>query len=287
MTDAAAQEGERHYAAWRRAKRWRQGVALASFLGVTLLAAQVSEVSMGRLAEGVPALGAYLVNLLPPVRPASAATDLTAWYWALPRWLGLLWDTVLMAFLGTLLAACGALVLGFAAARNLAPHRILGFSCRRLLEAVRTIPELVFALLFVYAFGLGPMAGVLAIALHSLGSLGKLFSEAAENAAPQPLEGLRAAGANWAETVRFGALPQVLPGLVSYTLLRFETNVRAASVIGFVGVGGIGQELYTAVRQFVYADVSALLVLIVLTVTAVDLACEALRRRVSPGGAAA
>src|SRR6185436_19181647 len=142
---------------------------------------------------------------------------------------------------------------------------------RRLLEFARTVPGIVFALIFVIAFGLGPMAGVLAIAVHSAGALGKLFSEIVENADMKPVEGVRSTGASWLSCMRFGVLPQVSAGFASYTLLRFEINVREASVMGFVGAGGIGQELLVAVRKFYYYDVSAILLLIIVTVFLIDI----------------
>jgi phosphonate transport system permease protein len=151
--------------------------------------------------------------------------------------------------------------------------------CRRLLELFRTVPELVFALIFVYAFGLGPLPGVLAIAVHSMGALGKLFSEVNENIASGPGEGVRAAGGNWMHLVRYAVLSQVLPDFASYTLLRFEINVRASSVIGCVGAGGIGQELFSVIRQFIYVDISALVLLLIITVALIDITCERFRRR--------
>jgi phosphonate transport system permease protein len=141
------------------------------------------------------------------------------------------------------------------------------------------VPEIVFALVFVIAFGLGPLAGVLAIAIHSLGAQGKLFSEVVENIDMKPVEGATAAGASWTQMARFAVVPQVLPGFMSYALLRFEVNVRGAAVLGFVGAGGIGQDLVEAVRKFYYNDVAALLVLIILTVTVIDLGTSWLRRR--------
>ncbi len=117
----------------------------------------------------------------------------------------------------------------------------------------RTVPDVVFALLFVIAFGLGPMVGVLAIAIHTTGALGKLFAEVVENIDMRPVDGLSASGASWVETVRFAVLPQVLSNFASYALLRFEINVRGAAVLGFVGAGGIGQEFLAAIRNFYYA----------------------------------
>ncbi|MDW8445281.1 MAG: ABC transporter permease subunit [Acetobacteraceae bacterium] len=148
---------------------------------------------------------------------------------------------------------------------------------RRLLEVCRTVPEIVFALIFVWAFGIGAFAGILAIAIHSAGALGKLFAEVAENADLRPVDGVVASGGNWVEAMRFGLLPQVLPNFASYALLRFEINVRAASVIGFVGAGGIGQELYKVISFNYYEEVSAILVLIILVVAAIDLISERIR----------
>lgn len=143
----------------------------------------------------------------------------------------------------------------------------------------RTVPDLVYALIFVYAFGLGPLAGALAIAVHSAGALGKLFAEVNEGIDRGPGHGVIAAGGNWPQVIRYAVVPQVMPNFLSYTLLRFEINVREASVLGIVGAGGIGQELYLAVRQFEYQDISAIVLLIVATVAIIDLTCEQIRHR--------
>ena len=153
---------------------------------------------------------------------------------------------------------------------------------KRLLEFCRTVPDLVFALLFVGAFGLGPLAGVLAIGIHSFGTLGKLFVEAIENIDMNPVEGVRSVGGRFVDVVRFAALPQVLPNLASYSLLRFEINVRASSIVGFVGAGGIGQDLFVAIRKFYYTDVSAILLMIIVTVSIIDVFTERIRHRLAP-----
>jgi len=150
---------------------------------------------------------------------------------------------------------------------------------RRAFEVARTVPELVFAVLFVFAFGIGPMAGVLAIGLHTMGALGKLYAEVAEAADPEPVRGVRATGASWAQVMRYGALPQVAPAFESHGLLRFEINVRAASVLGFVGAGGIGQDLYTAIKSFAYTDISAIAMMLIVTVALIDQISERLRHR--------
>jgi phosphonate transport system permease protein len=182
-----------------------------------------------------------------------------------------------MAWLATLMGSVGALLLCFFASRNLTPDKLSYSVVKRLFEFCRTVPDLVFALIFVFAFGLGPLPGILAIAIHSFGANGKLFADANENVDMRPVDGLRAAGANWAQAMRYGVLPQVLPNYASYALWRFELNVRSATVMGFVGAGGIGIELIVAVRSLYYEDISAILILIVATVSLVDILCERLR----------
>jgi phosphonate transport system permease protein len=132
-------------------------------------------------------------------------------------------------------------------------------------------------LIFVLAFGLGPLPGVLAIAIHTTGALGKQFAEVVENIDSKPIEGVAAGGGSWVQIVRFGAVPQVLSNFASYALLRFEINVRGAAVMGFVGAGGIGQDLIEAVRKFYYTDISAILLLIIVTVMMIDFVTERVR----------
>jgi phosphonate transport system permease protein len=277
--DDAVTAVERARQELNRTKRMKTALCGLLFLVAVASSWWVSEVSVGKFINGWPGLVAYVQGTLPVIRPGHIAADVAEWYWGIGRWASLLLDTLLIAFMGTLLGTAGAFVLCFPASRNLTPHRWLYPICRRLMEIARTVPELVFALIFVYAFGLGPLPGVLAIAVHSMGALGKLFSEVNENIDPGPLEGVRAAGGNWWQSVRFAVMPQVLPNLASYTLLRFEINVRASSVVGFVGAGGIGQELYSVIRQFIYIDISALVLLLILTVALLDVTCEQLRRR--------
>ena len=148
---------------------------------------------------------------------------------------------------------------------NLMSTHWIYFLTRRFLEIARSVPDLVYALVFVFAWGLGPLAGILALAIHSMGASGKLFAEVNENIDPNPVEGIRAAGGNWIKTIRYSVVPQVLPAFASYTLWRFEINVRTAAVLGFVGAGGIGYELYTNIRLSYYEDVSAILLIIVAT----------------------
>jgi phosphonate transport system permease protein len=269
-------------ARWRSegVARRRRGMAwLLLFAAVTLVAAKVGEVDPARLMEGLPRAGDYIARTIPVLRWESLGADLAEWMWGLDIWAELLLDTVLIAYTGTVLGGAAALLLSFPAAATLAPPWAVMLS-RRALEFARTVPTLVFALIFVYAFGLGPFAGVLAIALHTMGALGKLFAEVHENADPRTPEAIRAAGGNWAQAMRFGVLPQSLPGVLSFGLLRLEINVREASVLGLVGAGGIGEELYLAVRQFEYPDISAIILLILLTVTLIDQLCARLRHRI-------
>jgi phosphonate transport system permease protein len=206
-------------------------------------------------------------------------TDPVSWFWGLPKWLGLLGQTLMMAYVGTLTGALGAFVLCFVASSNLMRLAWVRVCVRRFLEFCRTVPDLVFALIFVVAFGLGPLPGVLAIAVHTTGALGKLYAEVVESIDLKPVEGIAASGGSWFSQIRFGVLPQVLSNFASYGLMRFEVNVRGATVLGFVGAGGIGEELMTAIRKFYYSDVSAMMLLLIVCVMLIDAGSEQLRHR--------
>ena len=221
----------------------------------------------------------YFDRLLTLDTGARVWTDPTDWFWGLRRWLRLLGETVLIAYVGTLSGTIIAFAGCFLASRNLVASAMLRMTVRRVFELLRTVPDIVFAMVFVVAFGLGPLPGVLALTLHSAGTLGKLFTEVVESIDPRPIEGVAATGGGWLSRVRFGALPQVLSNFASYTLLRLEMNVRGATVIGFVGAGGIGEDLLIAIRKFYYQDVSAMLLLIVVCVMLLDMASERLRHR--------
>ena len=206
-------------------------------------------------------------------------TDPVYWFWGLGRWTLLLGETILIAYVATLTGVVAAIAGAVFASRNLGRWPMARFVVRRVLEFCRTVPDIVFALIFVVAFGLGPLPGILAIAVHTTGALGKLFAEVIENIDMRPIEGIAATGATWVSQVRFGALPQVLSNFASYALLRFEINVRGATVIGFVGAGGIGETLLTAIRKFFYSDVSAILLMLIVCVVLIDIASERLRHR--------
>jgi phosphonate transport system permease protein len=237
----------------------------------------VGEVRIDTFIEGLPNFFNYINSTLPEIHRETFLADIGNWYWGLGRWLGMVFDTIIIAFLATLIGAIAAFFLSFPASHNLMRNPWVYNISRRFMEIARAVPEIVYALIFVFSFGLGPFPGVLAIAVHSTGALGKLFSEVNENIDHQPLEGIRASGGNWFQVIRYGVVPQVLPNFLSYTLLRFEINVRAASVVGFVGAGGIGQELMFVIRQFIYVDISAIVILILVMVTTIDITCEKIR----------
>jgi len=281
LTDIAALEGA--YRA-RRHARWRAGAGAGILLLACLLvSAWVSEAYPSSLMAGIPRVGEYFAKLVPDIRaPALFAGTRTTgsfayWMYRADSWLWLLFETSQMAALATLLGAVLGSLLCFPAAANLAPNHVVYLMFRRTLELFRCVPDIVYALILVWTFGVGPLAGILAIGLHTVGALGKLFAEVVENADMRPWEGVRSAGGNWSQGVRYAILPQVMPNFLSYVLLRFEINVRGATVIGFVGAGGIGQELYSVISFNYYQEISAIIVLIILCVSAIDLTSERLR----------
>ena len=266
-----------------RAKRLRALVGAAVLVVCASLAAVAAEIDVAKFMTNIGRFPNYLRQLVPALSLASLPADLAEWFWGWKLWGKHLIETLLIAYLGTVLGALGGFLLCFHAAANVAPSHVGRIAARRFLEFCRTVPEIVFALIFVIAFGLGPVPGVLALAIHTVGALGKQFAEAVENIDMKPVEGLTAAGAAWSETMRYAAWPQVAPNFTSYALMRFEVNVRGAAIMGFVGAGGIGQELLTAVRKFYYSDISAMLIMIVATVMLIDVATERLRHSLIGG----
>jgi phosphonate transport system permease protein len=253
--------------------------AIAVFVGCILVAAYVGGFDPLRLAAGIPKTMNFLSELVPPLRSDHLVEDVAEWYWGIWKWFDLLVATLLMALLATTLGTVIGAALSFTASRNLIRDTRVYWLTRRVLEIARTVPDLVWALIFVFAFGLGPLAGVLAITVHTVGGQGKLFAEVNENIDMGPVEGIRAAGGDWFEEIVYGVLPQVLPNYVSYSLWRFEVNVRLATIIGFVGAGGIGMELYESIALNYYTDAGAILLIVFLAVFLIDLASEQLRHR--------
>ena len=280
MTVSAIEDS---YLARRRARTMAGLAALAVLAAALVVSGRVSEAYPDALAAGIPRVGEYFRKLVPALQfrelLAGSKTEgsIAYWFYRFGSWSWLLFETSQMALLATFLGGIVGCALSFPAAANLAPNRWVYFATRRLLELFRTVPDIVYALILVWAFGIGPVAGIFAIALHTVGAIGKLFAEVVENADMKPWDGVRSAGGNWLQGVRYAILPQVLPNFLSYFLLRFEINVRGATVIGFVGAGGIGQELYQVISFNYYEEISAICVLIILVVAIIDLLSERLR----------
>lgn len=186
--------------------------------------------------------------------------------------------TLHIALWGTVLAIIAAVPMGLMSASNVVPWWVYQ-PVRRLMDACRATNEMVFAMLFIVAVGLGPFAGVLALFVHTTGTLSKLFSEAVEAIDPRPVEGIRATGAHPLAEIAYGVIPQVMPLWLSYSLYRFESNVRSASVVGMVGAGGIGVVLFEVIRGFQYGQTCAVLMLLIVTVSLIDLVSAWLRQR--------
>ncbi|MBB5398341.1 phosphonate transport system permease protein [Paraburkholderia youngii] len=212
-------------------------------------------------------MGAFAADFFPP--------DFTEWR----TYLHEMYVTLAVAIWGTALSLVCAVPFGLMSSHNLAPQWLLQ-PVRRLMDACRAINEMVFAMLFIVAVGLGPFAGVLALWVHTTGVLAKLFAEAVEAIDPRPAEGVRATGATRLDEIVYAVLPQVLPLWISYALYRFESNVRSAMVVGMVGAGGIGVVLYEAIRSFNYAQTAAVMIMVIVVVTVIDLGSAWLRERV-------
>jgi phosphonate transport system permease protein len=294
--DPAYRLFEARFAALRRSRRTETLLALTILCLLVLVSVVSTEFYPSRFAVGVPKIGEYFAKLFSVVAERGAdpvpvlalshvfggakePQSLVYWFYRIGTYATLLWQTIQMAVLATVIASTGAFILSFLAARNLARNRVILWFTRRLLEVMRSIPQVVLAFILVWPFGIGPLAGILAIGIHSTGALGKLFSEVNENADMRAAEGMRAAGGNWLEVVRYGMVPQVLSGFLSYGLLRFE-NVRSSTIIGFVGAGGIGQEFKRVIGFNIYEEVSAIAILILIIVMLIDLSSERIRARV-------
>jgi len=260
-------------------RRWLAVGVGCVFVVCATLAFVGAEINLATFWTKLGGFPSYFNRILTLDSGQRVWTDPAEWFWGLKKWLALLGETILMAYVATILGALGAFVSCFLAAEKISRAPWLAMVVRRFLEICRTVPDLVFALIFVVAFGLGPMPGVLALAIHTMGALGKMFGEVVDNIDMKPVDGLRSAGAGFVQTIRFAALPQVLSNFAGYALLRFEINVRGATVMGFVGAGGIGVELLIAVRKFYYSDVSAILALVICAVFFIDILTSKLRER--------
>ena len=269
----------------RKKRFWNISLITLLLIGITL-SSKIIDINSSNLLNGIPRLGDYVSQILPSLETSNlflSSKDkgsIAYWYFNLPKYLKLLFETFNMALLATIIGSTLALFLSFLAAKNTSPNSLVFFTIRRILEFFRGVPEIIFAILFVWVLGIGPLAGIIAMTLHTTGSLGKLFSEVHENSNNKPIDALKASGGNWLSEMKFGLLPQVLPNLISYVLLRFEINIRASTILGFVGAGGIGQELYLVINFNYYEEVSAIILLIILTVVSIDLFSGYLRKNI-------
>ncbi len=226
-----------------------------------------TEISARDFIDGFPAMGKLLALMFPP-----------DWA-AMTRFLGPAIETFQIGVTATLLGAVLAIPTAYLGARNLSPHPIVCSVTRSILAVFRGVSEIVWALIFVVAVGLGPFAGVLALALFTIGMIGKLLSEAVEAVDPGPLEALRAAGAGEWRVFLYGAWPQILPTFISYSLYYWDSNTRQATVVGFVGAGGLGYTLFTSINAYRFEQATAALILMVLIIVVIDRFCLFLRRR--------
>lgn len=273
---SVAQFGE-EYAAFRRQKTIYNILFWVVFLGCVIAAGVTAKFDVVTLIKGLPRTTEFLVKMIPPIQLSTFAADIAEWYWGIDKWLISLLNTLLMAYLATVLGTIIGGALSFLAARNLAPNYLTYWMIRRTLEIARTVPDIVWALLFVMAFGIGPMAGILAITVHTIGAQGKLFAEVNENISPLPLDGIRSAGGNWFHEIRYGVIPQVMPNYMSYSFWRIELNVRSATIVGFVGAGGIGHDLFTSIQLLYFSDAGAILLIVVTTIMIIDMLSEKFR----------
>ncbi len=224
------------------------------------------EFSPSRMLAGVKQLG-WIVTMMIPPDPGSS----------LPAYLGAMGETLSIALLGTTLAAMFALPVSLLAVRNIIPSPWLRFPVRRFLDTIRGVDTLIWALVWINVVGLGPFAGVLAIAISDFGAFGKLFSEAIEAADKKQVEGIRASGGSALHEIRFGLLPQVLPVIAGQVLYFIESNTRSATIIGIVGAGGIGLQLAEQIRVLEWQKVSFLILMILVAVAAIDFTSSRLR----------
>ena len=247
-------------------EKWLTLAVVVGLAGLAAFAIVRLEFSLARLGSGLVQLGTFLGLMVPP----SPGSQL----WAL---LNALAETVAIAFLGTLLAAILSFPLGFLAARNTMANVVVRFLARRFSDSIRGVDTLIWALIWINVVGLGPFAGVLAIMTSDVGSFSKLYSEAIEAIDRKPGEGVVSAGGSRLHAIRFGIVPQVMPVLISQTLYYFESNTRSATIIGIVGAGGIGLFLAEMIRTYEWDKVAFIILMILVTVAAIDFASSRLR----------
>lgn len=255
-----------HLVAPPAAQRLRVGVIIAVFAGIAAFGFWQLGFNFNRLGTGLAQLAHFVTLMLPP----DPGTQL-------PLYMRALGETLAIAFLGTLGGAVIAFPFGFLAAKNVIPNVFAHFAVRRMLDTVRGVDRLIWALIYVTVVGLGPFAGILAIATASFAELAKLFSEAVEALDRKPVEGVVSTGGSPADAVRFGMLPQVLPVLASQLLYYFESNARQSTIVGIVGAGGLGLHLAEQIRVLEWQKVSFLVLMMLIMVAVIDFISSRLR----------
>lgn len=239
------------------------------FIAALYWSYQGTNVDIGLAIDGLPFFWRFIKGMFPP-NPAVLSELVTP-----------VTQTIQMSILGTTVAVFISIPFALLAAKNTTPNSVVYQATRMFLNANRSIPDLVIALMFVAAVGLGPFPGMIALAVGSIGFMGKLFAESFEQINPRQVEAVRATGANRVQVFRYAVMPQALPLLASYSLLLWEINVRSATILGLVGAGGIGLELQTAMRLFLYQDLAMIIILIIVMVTVIDRVSAFLRSRIT------
>lgn len=243
-------------------------VMWAIFFALLTLSWEGADMRPMSLVDNAENMSQFASGFFPP--------DMSQW----KMYLAEIWITIQIAIWGTALSIVCSVPFAILSSENIVPWWVYQ-PVRRLMDSARAINEMVFAMLFVVAVGLGPFAGVLALWIHTTGILAKLFSEAVEAIDPRPVEGIRATGATALQEVIYGVIPQVLPLWISFSLYRFESNVRSATVLGIVGAGGIGMVLWENIRGFYYPETAAVMILIIISVSLLDLLSQRLRKMVT------
>jgi phosphonate transport system permease protein len=277
-------EQDRRRLLFRQRLQSAAGLILFSLiLGLSLRHSGFLDANIG--GDPLARIGVFLERMSPRLKAdvllsdRRAAGSLASWFYDLPLWLKAAYQTFEIAVLATAIGSVGAVFASFLCARNLMPLAPVRFVVRRSLEAIRTLPDLILALILVAAFGVGPFAGVLALTVSTIGGLGKLFAEINEQIDPRPMEAIEASGANRMRQIRYGVLPQALPAYASYALIRLEGNLAAAAALGIVGAGGIGLELQRAISYTEFDTYLAILLLMVGMIFAIDIVSEHIRHR--------
>lgn len=273
-----------------RTQQKREGVLWSlAILAVYFYSGHIAEFSWSVILSGAPHLFDYVQEIMPTLHFSVLFADghtkgsLAYWGYRLHIQLPLLGQTIAVAIAATLLSSFMAAIAAFPAATNTQTHRLLRYLLRTIAAFCRTMPELAWAVMFVMAFGIGPIPGFFALALHSFGTQTKLFYESVEVASDKPVRGLRALGATRIERMRYGLWPQVAPTFLSFTFMRLECNFRQSTILGLVGAGGIGQELMTSIKLDHFDQVSMVLLQIILVVSIFDYLSGKVRRYLLEG----